>query len=317
MGVSAIYRSAFQSLIRNPLVYPLLLLWILTQGLILLVFALIGGGAWFATLLTAVLSSKDSTLSILGITSVFVIFYILLVTFLSATTRAAVLGFGAIIRKGKQPSTLDFLNSLFRYAFPLFIGGLIIGMLTAVPVLTFLNFIVAILRKIPLDIFTSGWNYSHAVTFLGFFLNLLLITSTLQAFIFLWIAPWDEMLVLYNLSFSEALVRSFYFVFSRDNFLRVVALVVCNNLLGATAAIVGNLGIANEMATHNTLESIFVLLVTSPGSSLSSLLFFILYPFFAFTQIYLLPYPYEKATQKQSEQIYESIIPKDVIQTLQ
>jgi hypothetical protein len=83
-------------------------------------------------------------------------------------------------------------------------------------------------------------------------------------------------------------------VFSGRNFTRVLALVVANVVIAQTAMILTNLGTFTGNLHLGFFASWMAVLVIGTSSKLSSFALFVLYPFFAFSQLYLLPKPERK-----------------------
>ncbi len=289
LSLKEMYGAALVGIRKNPLIYLLLLLWGLVQGLVVLALLMIGAPIW----LTAVMLLKpgeNTASSFLYITISYFGVVALVIALLSAATRAGVLGFGARIRTGQKANTLSFLQGIFRFTWPLFVGGIIVGMLSLIPALAFLAVLRAMFAGIVSDVFTSGWNLSHAMAFLALIWNALMVAGIFQMLIFFWVAPWDEMVVLYELSFSEALLRSFSFVFSKRHFLRVLSLIIANVLIAQILLILPNISVFLEGLGSGLAVAYLRVLSNAAGSSVTSFIQFALLPFFAFAQLYLLPW---------------------------
>lgn len=291
LSLPGIYAAALRALKSNPLIYLLLLLWGLSEGVVLLAILVIGGTGWISTLIAAASMKSGAGTWISIVTATYLGIALLVLGLLSAATRAAVLGFGAKIRQGRQATTLDFVRSILRFTPQLFFGGIVVGMLTCIPVLLYLWFLKFSVSGDVIDILTSGWNFSRALALLGYLWNALLLMGVLQTLIFFWIAPWDKMVVLYRIRFPEALVRSFFFVFSRRNFARVFLLVVVNALLAELALILPSPVAFVHNWPHSLWSSSLQTAFSASPNTLASLLQFVLLPFFAFSELYLLPWP--------------------------
>jgi hypothetical protein len=288
LSIGEIYASTLRALKANILVYMLLLVWGLLQGIILLAILTIGGIMWVTSFLA--LSASGSAAAAVIFTIVCIALALLVLAFLGAATKGGLIGFGAAVRRGRKATTLDFLRGILSFTFPLFAGGILVGLLSSVPLVLYIVFLSAFFQKLPIDIFTSGWNFSHALSLLGFFWNVLLVSGVFQMLIFFWISPWDEMVVLYRIGVFQALGRSFKFVFSRENFFRVIGLTILNAAIAFAALVLGNLH-AFTTITGGPLLPYFWMLVNPSPSLIASLLQFLLLPFFAFSQLYLLPIP--------------------------
>ncbi len=290
LSLKGIYLSALRGIKSNPLIYLLLLIWGLVQGVILFILTMVGAPFWLGAIFSLE-AGPETTSSIFNLTLIYIGVIIFAMSLLSAATRAGVLAFGAEIRKGKSGTILDFLTGIFKYTWPLFIGGIVVGMLTWIPILVFLNIVALTFAGIDPDIFTSGWNIGKATTLIGLMVNAAVIAGIFQTLIFFWIAPWDEMVVLYRKSFPDALLESFRFVFSRRHFLRVLSLVVANVCISQILMILLNLNAFREGLHFGFTPAYISVLANSLSSTSSSFAQFILFPFFAFSQLFLLPAP--------------------------
>jgi len=288
LTIPEIYKAAVQGVRSNLLIYLLLLGWGVVQGVLLFVLLSLGMALWLGNAVVA-LNQQGDIQSVLYLTAAFVVLALLIVTFLSAATRAGILAFGAKIRKGEKAGGLDFFRGILRHTFPLFIGGIVVGMLTCIPVLALLLILKIGLADAVTDIITSGWNYGQSLELIRYVWNTMMVVGVIQALVFFWIAPWDEMLVLYRLPYPEALSRSFSFVFSRRHFPRVVGLMVVNIVIAQLILILSNFGIFLKGLEYNIGFAYIGALANASHSTLTSFFQFILLPFFAYTQLYLLP----------------------------
>jgi hypothetical protein len=289
LPVSRIYTSSFQALRKSPLIYLLMLIWGLAQGVILAAIFMLGGVAWLSMVIAAATLKSGGGAAIVFLTVIGLVVMFLILAFLSAATRAGLLGFCAKIREGAHATTLDFLNGILRFTFPLFIGGIVVSMLTAIPFLTYCLVLKLTLNDVVPDVFTSGWNFTQALSLVGYLWNMMLVAGAFQALVFFWITPWDEMVVLYKVPVSEALARSFSFVFSSRNLGRVVSLVLINAFIAVAVVIMVNVRTFSESIPNGFVRAMVATYVASSSSSFTSFLQFLLMPFFAFSQLYLLP----------------------------
>ena len=181
--ISRIYAAAFYALRTNPLIYLLLLLWGLTQGVVIAAIALIGGILWlsFAAVSTG---SPHPTHSIALVTISYLALLLLVVAVLGAALKAGLIAFGAKIRTDGYATTLDFLHGIFTFTPPLFIGGIFVAMLTLMPALGYLIFLRFSFSDFVSDILTSGWNFTRALSLLGFMANSLLMLGVIQTLVF-------------------------------------------------------------------------------------------------------------------------------------
>ncbi len=291
-STGGIYAASIRALRKSPLVYVLLFLWGLLQGILLFILLWLGGAAWLASTLALLTSDTPLTSAFYG-TLFFAGILLLFLTILSAATRAGVLAFGAKVRRGGRGRALDFFSGIIKYTIPLFLGGITIGMLTAIPALGVLLIAKFSLSEIYLELFTSGWNYGELLGILAWLWNVMLVAGIIHLLIFFWIAPWDEMVVLYDLPFPEAIWRSFTFVFSRRHFFRVIILILFNVILTQAALISTNMGLFMDTLDTGFLYAWSTVLINASQSFWTSFFQFILLPFFAYTQLYLLPWPNE------------------------
>jgi len=292
LSTGGIYASSIKALRQGPLIYVLLFFWGLLQGVLLFALLWLGGAAWAASTLasfasdTPVASAYYNSLFFMG-------FFLVILTILSATTRAGVLAYGAIIRRGGKARAVDFFRGIIRYTIPLFLGGLVVGMLTAIPALGFMLIAKFSLSDAYLELFTSGWNYGELLRMLAYLWNVMLAAGMIHLLIFFWIAPWDEMVVLYNLPFPEAIWRSFRFVFSKRHFVRVILLILFNVVITQAALISTNLSLFMDTLDTGILYAWSMVMINASQSFGTSFLQYLLVPFFAYTQLYLLPWPAE------------------------
>jgi hypothetical protein len=291
LSVQEIYASALRGIKQNPLIYLLLLIWGLAQGIILAALLMVLGLGWLSMTIAAAAIPQTGPAIVVLLTSIFLFLALLLFGLMTAATRAGMLAFGARIRETGHATTLDFLKGILRYTIPLFLGGIIVGMLSVIPFLLFAVVAKITLRDVTPDIFTSGWDFSHALDLIGYVINLALIFSVLQAVIFFWITPWDKMVVLYKIPYPEALVRSFTFVFSRQNFHRVLFVVLINAIITLVAIAIGNARVIAENIPQGFIPATAHIIAAYSSSTLTSFLEFLLLPFFALSQLFLLPIP--------------------------
>jgi hypothetical protein len=290
LSVVGMYVAAFRAVRDNLLIYLLLLLWMLVQGFIMAALFTLGGFVWLAAL-AATPSGPSAGTSCVFVTAAWFGILLLVFAILSAAAKAGVLSFGAKIRRGEQAGTLVFLSGILRFTLPLFVGGLVVGMLSCLPALAFAAVLRLSLANVVSDLFTSGWNFGRSVEFLGFLWNALLVLGAVQMLIFFWITPWDEMVVLYEMPYPEALAKSFSFVFSRRHFVRVVSLVVANVALAQVLLVLVNLTAFREGLGVGLGHAYLRVVLHAFSSSLTGFIQLALFPFFAFTQLYLLPWP--------------------------
>jgi hypothetical protein len=289
LSIQEIYSFVFRGLKKNPVIYLLLFIWGFAQGIILAALLTVLMLGWLSTTIAAASLPQSGPAAVVILTFIFLLLALLIFGLMSAATRAGVLAFGARIREGGHASALDFFKGILRFTFPLFIGGIIVAMLSAIPVLLFLAVARITLHDVTPDIFTSGWDFAHALDLVGYVVNLALIFSALQAIVFFWITPWDKMVVLYKIPYPEALVRSFTFVFSRQNFHRVFFLVIINAIITLIAIVIGNARVIAENIPHGMIPAMLHIIAAASSSTLTSFFGFLLLPFFALSQLFLLP----------------------------
>ena len=292
-SLSGIYSSSLRGIKDYPVVYLVLLIWGLAQALVLIALITLGSMIWLTA--AVAVSGPNAGSSIFYISAGFIGSALLVLAIFSAATRAGILSFGAAIRRGNKPTALHFLRGIFRFTLPLFIGGIVVGMLTAIPALGLLLVLRWSFTGAISEIFTSGWNFEQSITFLRVIWNSMLVAGTIQLLIFFWIAPWDEMVVLYELPYPEALVRSFSFVFSHEYFLRVIGVIIINVAIAQIILILTNIGIFTESLAYGTAFAYLRVLIHASQSTVTSFLQFLILPLFAYTQLFLLPWPQEQA----------------------
>jgi hypothetical protein len=297
-SLAGIYSSSVRGIKDYPLVYLVLLVWGIAQALVLIALIFVGSMIWLAAAVTV--SGPNAGSSLFYITAGFLGSALFVLAVFSAATRAGILSFGSAIRKSDRPTALHFLRGIFRFTLPLFIGGIVVGMLTAIPALGFLLILRWSFTGAVAEIFTSGWNFEQAIAFLRVIWNTMLVAGTIQLLIFFWIAPWDEMVVLYQIPYPEALVRSFSFVFSREYFLRVIGVIVINVAITQIILILTNIGVFSQGLAYGAAFAYLRVLIHASQSTITSFLQFVFLPFFAYTQLFLLPYP-EQQTVKSEE----------------
>lgn len=297
LSLAGMYGAALRAVRDNLLIYLLLLLWGFALGVIIVMLFMLGGLVWL-TALAATAKSPGS--SLVYVTAAWIGIVLLTIAILSAATKAGVLGFGAKIRRGEQAGTLDFLSGILRFTLPLFVGGLVVGMLSSLPALIFASIMRISLAGMVSDVLTSGWNFRHAIEIVVLAWNLLLVAGALQMLIFFWIAPWDEMVVLYEVPYAEALTRSFGFVFSKRHLVRVVSLVLANVILAQILLLLSNLGVFREGLSQGFAFAYLRVLLNASTSSITTFLQIAFMPFFAFAQLYLLPWPERQAEAEPS-----------------
>jgi len=288
ISVPAIYGKALKGIRDNLFIYMLLLLWLMIGGIILFLVLTFGGMVVMTTLLAGEPSAQTGTNALL-ITSIIIGFTSLIMTLLSAGSRAGILSIGLRLRQDEKPGPLDFFKGIFKYTWRLFTGGILVGMLSAIPVLAFLVIARYSLTDGFGEIFTSGWNYSRAFDLLRYYYSGVLVVGIFQTVIFFWIAPWDEMIVSYNVSVSESLLRSAAFVFSKRHFMRVLGIVLINMIVATLVIVLTNLPVFNaglETGVWYSLISVFFASTSSPITPWVQLLFL---PLYAFAQLFLLP----------------------------
>jgi len=292
-----IFFSALRAIKNHPLVYLILLVWGLAQALVLLALMVLGSMIWVGAVLAT--SGPNAASSVFYITAGFLGSALFVLAILSAATRAGILSFGSAIRKGDKPTVLNFLRGIFRFTLPLFVGGIVVGMLTAIPGLAFLLVLRWNITGLVADVFTSGWNFQQSILFLRMIWNAMLVAGTVQLLIFFWIAVWDEMVVLYELPYPEALMKSFFFVFSREYFLRVLGVIIINVAIAQIILILANLNVFMEGLPYGTAFAYIRVLINASQSTITSFIQFLFLPFFAYTQLFLLPYPQKQAAKSR------------------
>lgn len=297
LSLPGIYSSSLRAIKDYPLVYLVLLIWGLAQALVLIALLALGSMIWLTAAIAV--SGPDAGSSLLYITAGFIGSALFVLAIFSAATRAGILSFGTAIRKGNKPTALHFLRGIFRFTLPLFVGGIVVGMLSAIPALGFLLILRWSFTGAISEIFTSGWNFEQSITFLRVIWNSMLVAGTFQLLIFFWIAPWDEMVVLYELPYPEALVRSFSFVFSREYFPRVIGVIIINAAIAQVILVLTNIGIFNESLAYGTAFAYLRVLINASQSTVTSFLQFLFLPLFAYTQLFLLPHPREQAMNSE------------------
>ncbi len=300
LPLTGIYAAAFRGIRSNLLVYLLLLGWSLAGVVILLALGIVGTVFLPAFILAAFGSTAQPSI-VIYLTFAYLSILALVMTVLSAATRAGVLAFGAKIRSGEKPTALDFFTGILRYTWQLFIGGIVVGMLTAIPALVFLLVARYSLSGIVPDIFTSGWNYSQSFKIIGYMWNMMLVAGAFHLVIFFWIAPWDEMVVLYKLRYSEALLRSFTFVFSRRHFLRVLGVVFINVIIAQLIILLTNIGFIAEGLAFSPGSAYFSVMINASSNNITAIVQAIFFPLFAYAQLFLLTWPQTDNSELESE----------------
>jgi hypothetical protein len=290
ISVLGIYRSALRGIKENPLVYLFLFIWGMVQGVILIALISMGFFTWLIVI-ASISTSPDVASKTIYITAAFIGSLLIVLGLLTAATKAGVLNFGAEIRRGHKTLALHFFNGIVKYTIPLFIGGIVVGMLQAIPTLAFLVAAKIDLTGVFSQVFTSGWNFAHSMELLARLWNLMAITGIFQLLIFFWISPWDKMLVLYNLPYPQAILKSFTFVFSSRHFLRVLGLIIANVLVSQIILILTNLAIFNAGLSSGFGYAYIQVLFNASSSTPTSFAQFLLLPFFIYTQLFLLPWP--------------------------
>jgi len=294
LSVPAIFSATLKGIRENLYIYLLLLLWLLIGGIILFVVLTLGSLVLITTLISTE-PSAQSGLNAIAITAVMFAFISFVTTLLSAGSRAGILAIAARVRKGEKAGPLDFFKGIIRYTWRLFIGGILIGMLTAIPVLAFLLYARYSLTPGFGEIFTSGWNYQRSFEVIRYFYNGIFLAGAAQAIIFFWIALWDEMVVFYDIPIADALQKSFTFVFSKRHFLRVLGVILVNMLIANLVIIITNIGIFSDTLSHGFWFSWVNVMLIAPSSSITPWIQLLFLPVFAFAQIFLLP-----VTQKET-----------------
>lgn len=290
LSTAGIYTAAFRGLRKHPLVYLILLIWTLVITILVTIFATIGTSIYMGSVMVVSMDVNSGS-SIFYLTITFIGILLLITSILLAATKAGFMAFGSAIRKDEIPTPLVFFKGILRYTLPLFIGGLVVAMLTCIPFLAFLAMARISLTGVIPDVFTSGWNYRQAVELVHYIWGLGQIAAVLNAIIFFWLAPWDEMVVLYNISYAEAMVRSFKFVFSRRHFHRILLLIIANMILSQVILLLTNLESFTGMIHYGIGPAWLNMMADSSQNMFSTSIQFVLYPFFIYTQLYLLPRP--------------------------
>ncbi len=297
-SLAGIYSSAFRGLREHPLVYLFLFIWTMTMTVLMVIFSFLGSSIYLGSIL-AISFDENAGGSAFYLTAAFFGTTLFVASIIYAATKAGFMAFGSVVRMGETPSPLHFFRGIIKFTVPLFIGGIVVGMLTSIPILAFIAFTrISLAGTIP-DIFTSGWNYRQAIELVQYIWGAAQIAALCNVIIFFWISPWDEMVVLYELPYPEALLRSFTFVFSRRHFLRVLMLIVANILLSQAVLLITNLpGLLSGL--HNGFGFAYVSILLDSQKNIYTTSFqLILFPFFIYTQLYLLPWPgFEKAARE-------------------
>ncbi|MCX6646724.1 MAG: hypothetical protein NTY09_10260 [bacterium] len=293
LSTAGIYASAFQGIRKFPLVYLFLFFWTLVVTIIVAIVVTIGSSIYMGSIMVVSLNENSgSTALYLSMTYVGII--LLVTSILLAATKAGFMAFGSAVRKETTPTPLHFFRGIIKYTPPLFIGGLVVGMLTCIPFLAFLALARINLAGVISDVFTSGWNYRQAIGIFNYLWELGQVAALCNVIIFFWLTPWDEMVVLYDIPYPEALAKSFSFVFSKRHFFRVLLLIVVNIILSQLVLLLTNAGAFNT-ELHNGFGIAWLnVLLGSSQNIATTIIQFVLYPFFIYTQLYLLPWP-EKA----------------------
>lgn len=294
LSLKDIYLSSIRGIRNNIGIYPVLFIWGILAGIAIFLVILVIVPMWLMSVMIATGADEPKISDSLLISGLFVALISLFMGILSAATRAGILGWGVKVRKGKSAGMKDFFGGIFDFTWQLFLGGIFVWMLSMIPVLLLLNWFSTSFSDIMPQMFTSGWNYVHALKFLSIILNAAFLTIIGQAVIFFWIAPWDEMVALYRLRFHEALARSFFFVFSKQNFGRVVSLIIVNLIISQILVVLTNIGTFQHLINHGFARAWIGAVVAAPGSNYTSIFQFLFMPFFALAQIYLLPVPETK-----------------------
>ncbi|MFH1675462.1 MAG: hypothetical protein ABIC40_00455 [bacterium] len=287
-SLSDIYRRSLIALKGNILIYLLLFVWSVVQWFVVLFLLTVL--VLFSLAILAAVNVSDPSLQAFTPIGFLTGLFLFVVLLLATAGRAGLLGYLAKVRRGERAGAMDFVQSIFKFTGPLLVGGIIISMLTSIPLLVFLNYSRETLSGIIPEVLTTGWNFQIALETLGKLINMLSILAIFQTIIFFWIAPWDEMLVLYRISFSEALARSFIFVFSKRYFFRVLGLIILNVIIAQAALILGNFNSFTDALDSGFADAYASALIGAPGNNLTGLFQFLLIPFFAFTQLFLLPW---------------------------
>jgi len=290
LSVPAIYATALKGLKGNLYIYILLFTWLVIGGIILFIVMTLGGLVIMTTLASSEPGPGYGTHALI-ILSVMIGIISLVMTLLSAGARAGILSMAAQLRKGERVGPINFFKGILRFTWRLFIGGIVIGMLTAIPALAFLLVVRYSFSPGFEEIFTSGWNYQRSFDTMRYFYNAFLIAGAFQTLVFFWIALWDEMVVFYDISFSEALVRSFTFVFSGRHFARVLGVIIANLVIANLVIILTNpVQFADGLNTGFWYAWLSVMVI-APSSSVTPWVQLLFLPVYAFAQLFLLPIP--------------------------
>jgi len=285
-----IYASAFQGIRKFPLVYLFLFFWTLVLTIIVSIVVTIGSSIYMGSIMVVSLNENSGSTA-LYLTAAYAGIILLVTSILLAATKAGFMAFGSAVRNDITPTPLHFFRGIIKYPPPLFIGGLVVGMLTCIPFLAFLTLARINLAGVISDVFTSGWNYGQAIGIFHQLWGFGQIAALCNVIIFFWLTPWDKMVVLYDIPYPEALARSFIFVFSKRHFVRVLLLIVANIILSQLVLLLSNFGAFNSQI-HNGLAFAWLnMLLGSSRNYGTTFIQFVLYPFFIYTQLYLLPLP--------------------------
>jgi len=288
LSLGQIYARSFKAVRENLLIYLMLFLWGLAQGLLLVGFITVGSLIW-ATISVASAFDPESSLNLFSTALIFLFTLIVFVGIMSAATKAGLLSFAVAIRHGSKPTALDFLRGMLRYTLPIFAGSIVVGMLIAIPGLIFLLVLRSSIDRSLIEIFSTGWNYPHAIAYMMYIWRAMMIAAAFNILLAFWVTPWEERIVLYGETVSESLVKSFSFVFSRRYFARVAGLVIINVAIAQVIIIVTNYGPFMQ-GLPSGLEIAWInAVIHASGSTLTSFLQFVFMPFLAWTQMFLLP----------------------------
>lgn len=298
LSLAKIYSSAFRGLRKHTLVYFFLFIWTMIMTVLMVIFSFLGSSIYLGSIL-AISFDKNAGSSAFYISAAFFGIMLFVSSIIYAATKAGFMAFGSAVRMGETPTPLHFFRGIIKFTVPLFIGGIVVSMLTSIPFLAFIAFTrISLTGAVP-DLFTSGWNFQQAIELVQYIWSAAQIAALCNVIIFFWISPWDEMVVLYELPYPEALMRSFTFVFSRRHFLRVLMLIAANILLSQAVLIITNFP-GFQSGLQNGFGFAYVsILLDSQKNIYTTFIQLILFPFFIYTQLYLLPWPsFEKAAQE-------------------
>lgn len=283
-----IYENAYRGIIRSPSIYLWLILMGFIQGLAVILISSLGS----AMLVSSIVTTDSLEISNAAPFIIFRTFLgVIAVTtgILGSALKSGLLHFGVMVRRNGVATSKDFLDGIFKFTGRIFLGMIIVGMLMLIPALLLLNYYQDLFQSLSSDIFLSGWNFGQAMHIFGLIVGMFLIAGVFQVLVYFWISLWDEMLIFYDLSVPDALLGAFTFVFSKNNFGKVITILLINCAVTQTVIVATNFGTFNSILYMGAPAAWVASLVSAASNPITSLIQFIMLPLYAYALIYLLP----------------------------